>query len=231
MKTYDLPFPKCENDNLNYYLTVSDFEGKKFNIKEYNLYNAFSEVINYSLYFSFNINGKHCHEHVFDYVIKNLYLYPESFSLNDEDKKCYSNDELLYLHHLQKFLLFIGRKDTNKITENLCNNEKVRFFKNTLKLYFTDNKCKELLKGKSINLNIYSDKENFDIILLNKNGDILGLLNADFVETKNIESLKENDVNYDFYGYDNFKSFKEKLSTNYLEKTINIYKISLKEKY
>ena len=75
MKKYDLPYPKFENDNLNYYVTISDYEGKEFNIKENNLYNALSEVINYSLYFSFNIEKKHCHEHEFDYVIKNLYLY------------------------------------------------------------------------------------------------------------------------------------------------------------
>lgn len=148
MKKYDLPYPKFENDNLNYYVTISDYEGKEFNIKENNLYNALSEVINYSLYFSFNIGEKHCHEHEFDYVIKNLYLYPESFNLNDVDKKCYSNDELRYLNHLQKFLLFIGRKDSNKITDNLCNNERARLFKNTRKLYFSDEKCKELFNGK-----------------------------------------------------------------------------------
>ena len=148
MKKYDLPYPKFENDNLNYYVTISDYEGKEFNIKENNLYNALSEVINYSLYFSFNIGEKHCHEHEFDYVIKNLYLYPKSFNLNDVDKKCYSNDELRYLNHLQKFLLFIGRKDSNKITDNLCNNERARLFKNTRKLYFSDEKCKELLNRK-----------------------------------------------------------------------------------
>ena len=53
MKKCDLPYPKFENDNLNYYITISDYEGKEFNIKENNLYNALSEVINYSLYFSF----------------------------------------------------------------------------------------------------------------------------------------------------------------------------------
>lgn len=231
MKKYDLPYPKWEHDKLNYYVTVSDFEGKEFNIKENNLYNALSEVISYSLYFSFNIGKKHSHEHEFDDVIKNLYLYPESFNLNDEDKKCYSSEELKYLEHLQKFLLFIGRKDSNKITANLCNNERARLFKNTRKLYFSDEKCKVLLKGKSINLNLYSDKENLDIILLNKNGDILGLLNATFIENKSIESLKETDINYDFYGYDNFKSFKERLQNSYFGKNVNIYKVSLKEKY
>ena len=223
MKKYDLPYPKFENDNLNYYVTISDYEGKEFNIKENNLYNALSEVINYSLYFSFNIGEKHCHEHEFDYVIKNLYLYPESFNLNDVDKKCYSNDELRYLNHLQKFLLFIGRKDSNKITDNLCNN--------TRKLYFSDEKCKELLNGKKIYLNLYSNKENLDIILLNKEGDIVGLLNATFIESKKINNLKENDINYDFYGYDNFKSFKESLQNSFLGETINIYKVILKEKY
>ncbi len=231
MKKYDLPYQKWENDNLNYYLTVSDFEGEEFNLKENNLYNALSEVINYSLYFSFNIREKHCHEHEFDDVIKNLYLYPESFNLNDEDKKCYSNGELRYLMHLQKFLLFIGRKDSNKITENLCNNERASLFKNTRKLYFRDEKCKALLNGKIIYLNLYSNKENFDIILLNKEGDILGLLNAVFIETKNIDNLKGNDINYDFYDYDNFERFKESLQNSYLGKTINIYKVSLKEKY
>lgn len=106
-----------------------------------------------------------------------------------------------------------------------------KFFKDTRKICFSNEKCKELLNGKSININLYSDKENLDIILMNKDGDILGLLNATFIETKSIEFLKENDINYDFYGYDNFKSFKERLQNSYFEKNINIYKVSLKEKY
>ena len=87
------------------------------------------------------------------------------------------------------------------------------------------------MNGKNINLNLYSDKENLDIILLNKKGDILGLLNANFVETKNIDILKKNDINYDFYDYDNFESFKERLQNSFIGKTVNIYKVSLKEKY
>ena len=43
--------------------------------------------------------------------------------------------------------------------------------------------------------------------------------------------LKDNDINYDFYGYDNFKSFKESLQNSFLGETINIYKVILKEKY
>ena len=85
--------------------------------------------------------------------------------------------------------------------------------------------------GKKIYLNLYSNKENLDIILLNKEGDIVGLLNATFIESKKINNLKENDINYDFYGYDNFKSFKESLQNSFLGETINIYKVILKEKY
>ena len=133
--------------------------------------------------------------------------------------------------YLQKFLLFIGRKDSNKITDNLCNNERARLFKNTRKLYFSDEKCKELLNRKNIYLNLYSNKENLDIILLNKEGDIIGLLNATFIESKKINNLKENDINYDFYDYDNFKSFKESLQNSFLGETLNIYKVILKEKY
>ena len=43
--------------------------------------------------------------------------------------------------------------------------------------------------------------------------------------------LKYNDINFDFYGYDNFKSFKESLQNSFLGETINIYKVILKEKY
>ena len=64
-----------------------------------------------------------------------------------------------------------------------------------------------------------------------KEGDIIGLLNATFIESKIINNLKENDINYDFYGYDNFKSFKESLQNSFLGETVNIYKVILKEKY
>lgn len=118
-----------------------------------------------------------------------------------------------------------------KLTDNLCNNERARLFKSTRKLYFNDEKCKELFNGKNIYLNLYSNKENLDIILLNKEGDIIGLLNATFIESKKINNLKENDINYVFYGYDNFKSFKESLQNSFLGETVNIYKVILKEKY
>ena len=228
---YDLPYPKWENDSLNYYLTVSDYDKNKFNIKENNLYNALSEVINYSLYFSFNINGKHHHEHDFDSVIRNVYHYPKGFSLNKEDEKCYSKDELKYIMHLQKFLLFAGRKDEPKITKKLCNNKKVEHFKNTQKIYFDDDKCKLLLNGKIIYLNLYSKKDNIELILMSNNGDILGILNADIVKTINKNDLKENDIDYKFLGYDNFDLYYEEIKNVKFTNDINIYKVSLKEKF
>ena len=47
------------------------------------------------------------------------------------------------------------------------------------------------LNGKKIYLNLYSNKENLDIILLNKEGDIIGLLNATFIESKKINNLPQ----------------------------------------
>ena len=57
----------------------------------------------------------HSHAHSFEDVVRELYRYPESFNILEEDKEFYSKQELEYLRRVKKYLLFIGLKDLDKI--------------------------------------------------------------------------------------------------------------------
>ena len=57
----------------------------------------------------------HSHAHSFEEVVRDLYRYPESFNILEEDKEFYSKQELEYLRRVKKYLLFIGIKDLDKI--------------------------------------------------------------------------------------------------------------------
>lgn len=50
----------------------------------------------------------------FNEVVYNLYQFPESFSIPEDKKNFYSEQELYYLSKVQKYLLFIGLKDVTK---------------------------------------------------------------------------------------------------------------------
>lgn len=54
----------------------------------------------------------HSHGHNFEEVLQDLYRFPESFNIEQEDKKYYSGQELWYLNQIKKYLLFIGLKDS-----------------------------------------------------------------------------------------------------------------------
>ncbi len=80
-----------------------------------------------SLYYSYDCGGYreveegkyeffvgHTHAHSFEEVLRDLYDYPESFSIPEKDEEYYSKQELKYLKRIQDYLLSIGLKDKDE---------------------------------------------------------------------------------------------------------------------
>lgn len=126
---YNLPYPAWKDNNLNYHYQEYDINKNSFEVTNHSLVDSLSSLAGIFLYYSFNhkYNNKlqHDHAHSFEEVVDILYLHPESFFLNKKDKKYYNKSELMYLKYLQKYLLFNGRTDLDKITPESCNNSLV----------------------------------------------------------------------------------------------------------
>lgn len=231
MKKYDLPYPKWANDRLTYFTTTKDYDDEEYLIKNNSIINALDEVINYSMFFTFNIRYGQRHAHYFEDVVRNLYLYPNTFHLTEEDKSCYSKQEIEYLMFVQKFLLFVKRKDTDRITESICDNDKAAFFKETRRIYFDNYRCTQLIEGKTLKINLFANEDNFECLLINGDGEVLGLMNATLVINKNKKEVTEDDIDFAFLGYETFEFFKQELFKSSADDYVSIYKLSLKKKY
>lgn len=58
------------------------------------------------------------HSHSFEEVVRSLYDFPQSFNIKKEDEIYYSEQELIYLRKVQKYLQFIGLKDVDSYEQN-----------------------------------------------------------------------------------------------------------------
>ncbi len=58
------------------------------------------------------------HSHSFEEVVRSLYDFPESFKITKEDEIYYSEQELIFLRKVQKYLQFIGLKDVKSYKQN-----------------------------------------------------------------------------------------------------------------
>lgn len=228
---YNLPYPAWKDNNLNYHYQEYDINKNSFEVTNHSLVDSLSSLAGISLYYSFNhkYNNKlqHDHAHSFEEVVDILYLHPESFFLNKKDKKYYNKSELMYLKYLQKYLLFNGRTDLDKITPESCNNPLV----DTLSKCSGYHTCsrrqyKLILSGRlsetftitSINYGIKSSKR----ILRTNDGDILGIIEVTPTKYKKLEELDNNDLDYKSLGYKELETFKKYINDNYDTKDIII---------
>ena len=227
----NLPYPVWENNNLNYHYQEYDINKNSFEVTNHSLLDSLSNLAGISLYYSFNhkYNNKfqHDHAHSFEEVVDILYLHPESFFLNKEDKKYYNKSELMYLKYLQKYLLFIGRTDLDKITPGSCNNPLVDTLSKCSGYYTCSRRqCKLILSGRlseaftiaSINYDIKSSER----ILRTNNGDILGIIEITPTKYKRLDELNNKDLNYKQLGYKDLDTFKSYINDNYDTKDIII---------
>lgn len=228
---YYLPYPVWKDNNLNYHYQEYDINKNSFEVTNHSLVDSLSSLAGISLYYSFNhkYNNKlqHDHAHSFEEVVDILYLHPESFFLNKEDKKYYNKSELMYLKYLQKYLLFNGRTDLDKITTESCNNPLVDTLSKCSGYYtcsrrhctlILDNKLLKTFTITYINHDIKSSKK----ILRTNDGDILGIIEVTPTKYKKLEELDNNDLDYKSLGYKELETFKKYINDNYDTKDIII---------
>lgn len=228
---YNLPYPAWKDNNLNYHYQEYDINKNSFEVTNHSLVDSLSSLAGISLYYSFNhkYNNKlqHDHAHSFEEVVDILYLHPESFFLNKEDKKYYNKSELMYLKYLQKYLLFNGRTDLDKITPESCNNPLVDTLSKCSGYYtcsrrhctlILDNKLLKTFTITYINHDIKSSKK----ILRTNAGNILGIIEVTPTKYKKLEELDNNDLDYKSLGYKELETFKKYINDNYDTKDIII---------
>lgn len=228
---YNLPYPVWKDNNLNYHYQEYDINKNSFEVTNHSLVDSLSSLAGISLYYSFNhkYNNKlqHDHAHSFEEVVDILYLHPESFFLNKKDKKYYNKSELMYLKYLQKYLLFNGRTDLDKITPESCNNPLVDTLSKCSGYYtcsrrhctlILDNKLLKTFTITSINYGIKSSKR----ILRTNAGNILGIIEVTPTKYKKLEELDNNDLDYKSLGYKELETFKKYINDNYDTKDIII---------
>ena len=123
-KIYDKLYCKISNAFLKRkYKKKADI----FKCKDKIYYKYKNEFFNYPMYtflfssltwcptYHFSIDGENIHDHDFEIVLKNLYFYPESFEIADENE--YSKQELEFIEDIRKMLLEMGFKDCKKNNE------------------------------------------------------------------------------------------------------------------
>lgn len=134
---YNLPYPfyDIERQTLEYVYKTKDYDFDNKKTDEYvqvsdTLEYALDDIAGESLYFPYNTKlysddneNKigHSHAHSFEEVITEMYNFPESFSIDDEDQEYYSKQELRYLFRVQNYLLSIGLKDNDKNKDRYFN--------------------------------------------------------------------------------------------------------------
>ncbi len=144
----------------------------------------------------------------------------------------------MYLKYLQKYLLFNGRTDLDKITPESCNNQLVDTLSKCSGYYTCSRRqCKLILSSRlsetftitSINYDIKSSKR----ILRTNDGDILGIIEMTPAKYKRLDELNNKNLDYKQLGYKDLDTFKRYINDNYNTKDdiICIEKIKVIEKF
>lgn len=184
-----------------------------------NLYNAFENILWDNFYYPFNCrhyegytgeNGEwihkevigHVHEHDFDYVIRWLYDFPETFSIDKEDEHYYSEQELRFIKHLQKYLLFLGVKDReyDEKRNKRCFNKRRKKYERAFIRKCSEKLIKPILDG-NLNYDIYEYKEGLELrnynkgearaLVTNEDGDFIFSIEFGKSEIKEYKDVKK----------------------------------------
>lgn len=197
-KKYNMPYPffDCERQVLEFVnkdMLMSDTGEQEYISRKPMLSEALSEIISSFFYYSFNTRiedeegntySGHSHAHNFEEVVAACYDYPEHFDILEEDKKYYSEQQLLFLKRLKKYLLFIGIKD------KVDYKDKGRYYNefreknlNTLVIDCDDSKIDKIIKNKFLVYPYYEGSELYITFangerrfIRNNDGDILYLI-------------------------------------------------------
>ena len=125
------PFWDDERQTFEYVYCKPDKFNSKDNSNERiivtnNLTDALEDICLTSLYYSYtckliswkdgivSVKVGHTHAHSFEEVMRDLYSFPESFSISQEEEIFFSKQELESLRKVQNYLLLIGLKDEDE---------------------------------------------------------------------------------------------------------------------
>ena len=178
-KHHNLPTPVWneERDTLKYiyFHEVSpliDYGNKEKQLEIYrNLTDAFADIAYTGFYYPFTskfverrkegrkivekLVVKHIHVHNFEEIVKALYDAPKTFCISPDEERFYSKQEINYLRRVQKYLLFIGVEDIErlKVPKRRYRNKLQAKYKNALIRRYTDEEIKRIL-NESLNFRV-----------------------------------------------------------------------------
>lgn len=229
-KKYNLPvhYYDIERQTNEYiykeYVMHLDGEIKEDIMISNDLINPLANLAETGLYYPFNSRLSrdtvgHTHEHEFKDVLRELYDYPESFSLSEEDKEFYSKQELDFITMTQKYLLFIGLKDKLDSGLDRYVNELRDKYKDSDIYTLNNDHIEAILNNKVIVKNHYDD--NYDrltgttFLVRDKFFDF-----KLFVRVIDYKVVKYSDVKH-LYSSNNFKD----------DDSVRLYNLEILEKY
>ena len=127
--------------------------------EQLNVYSSLTDSFldRFSLFYPFNcvvttMDGTrkidNCHEHTFEAVVRDLYYYPESFSISKKDESYYTEQELSYLRLFKSYLLFIGLKDIEDNKTSRYRSKLEKKYQKALILELDNRRINSIIKGK-----------------------------------------------------------------------------------
>lgn len=214
-----------ENVNVfiesNYYLLDDEHPHLITEVEEKNnITDCLGDLIGYGFYYTFNEADiddnntvKHFHAHTFDQVVRELYLHPDSFSLNKEDIQYYSKQELVYLNRLRRYLRIAELKDvTDYSVEGLINRVKTDSVKELVSCSLLNSKFgHEIVNGTIKNyVSRYVDfkfktTEKFLVSTLTE--DFIGIVES-FRTVMKLSEITEDMIDYKAMGFDSLEEYK-----------------------
>lgn len=248
-KNAGLPIIIKENNNIEFlnFFKVKNKNGKEvieaFNYEK--LSDAMADIINDGFYYSFNTliyeydeEGNrsevvgHSHAHDFESVVRAVYYNPHVFSINEEDRNLYSEQEYKFLMKIKSYLTVVKREDIpvsasiDEINDFSLTEEATLFRDYYTKTLFDDDKAYLIINKKrkyflSLNTDTSMDVNKNRFLLADNNGKYLGLIEVIKKKVIKIDDITDKDVDYKLEGFRNLKAFKENYKKFYKEKYDN----------
>ena len=198
-----------------------DYKNNKVDYKistYYNIYEAFAKIIYDNFYYSYNIDNHHMHNHNIEEVIRDLYNYPETFEIHEDEEYLFSKQELRYLKRLKNFLNIIGLKDIKKYDRDyLFERARNKKLKKILEYSLINLEYSNLIKERKIDkfiLKYYEWGFNNNKYLLVDKDDYLCLIKVKKEQLK-FNKIDESMIDYKLLGFNNLNDYKNDLKKKY----------------
>ena len=196
------------NHNLNYMIS-----------QYHNLSDAFTNMIYYNFYYSYDINNKHTHSHSFEEVVRDLYYYPKTFKINKDEEFYFSEQELKYLKKLKNLLNVIDLKDIKKYDkDSFIKRARNKKLKKILEYDMLKLDIAKEIKNKKIKkfiLKFYDDNNKFGkYVVLDDDDNYLCLIDTKREKIK-FKDLDEYMIDYNSYGFKSLLDYKNYIRDKY----------------